>query len=145
MNFEKLRLNFSKCNSSPSLLYATTESRKQFQCGCLVFNKRTSSSFLSSYWCEDTFQYFEVGQNSEQSSFKSRIKPPFLTVKLAFVLITFFFERFGVAVFASLRKRVIISVPCFLPEVMVTSTRCVTGHFVTLTGVNMHLIECNPG
>ena len=46
-NFENLRLDFSKCNPSPSLASATTESSKQLQCSYLVFSTQTSSLFLS--------------------------------------------------------------------------------------------------
>ena len=35
--------------------------------------------------------------------------------------------------------------PYFSSEVMVTLTRSVRGHFVTLTKVDMHLIKRNPG
>ena len=43
----KSRLNFSKCNPSPSLPFATTESSKQSQCSYLVLGKQTSLLFLS--------------------------------------------------------------------------------------------------
>ena len=33
----------------------------------------------------------------------------------------------------------------FSPEVKVRFTRRAMGHFVTLTEVGMHMIECNPG
>ena len=35
--------------------------------------------------------------------------------------------------------------PYFLPELMVKFTREVKGHFVTLTEIGIHLIECISG
>ena len=66
-NFEQLRLKFSKCNPSPSLPPATTESSKKSQCSYLVYSKQTSSLFLSFYWCEDIFQHSKVGKMARQS------------------------------------------------------------------------------
>ena len=70
-NFEKLRLNFSKCNPSSSLPSATTESRKTVS--VLLFSlSKQSSLFFSYHWCEDTFQPSKVGQNSMTELLQAR-------------------------------------------------------------------------
>ena len=62
-NFEKLGLNFSNFNPSPSLPSATRESSKQSQCSYLVFRKQNSSLFLSFHRWEDLFQHSKAEQN----------------------------------------------------------------------------------
>ena len=49
----KLRLNFSKCNPSPSLPSAPTERGKQSQGSYLVLSKQASSLFF--HRCKDIF------------------------------------------------------------------------------------------
>ena len=63
-DFEKLRLNFSKCNPSLSPPSATTESSKKTQCSYLVLSKQTSSLFFSFHRSEHILQHSEVDQNS---------------------------------------------------------------------------------
>jgi len=64
-NFKNLRLNFSKCKSSPSLPSSTTKNSKQSECNYLKLIKQTSSLFLSFHWCEDIFQHFVYTENRE--------------------------------------------------------------------------------
>ena len=62
--FEKLTLKFSKRNLHPCRSSARAESSKRSLSRYSVFNKQTSSPFLSFHGCGDIFQHSKVRQNS---------------------------------------------------------------------------------